>query len=254
MAPESWSALRIPGFLKTSSYMWGPGFAALVVMSLRGALHQRTITFFGTARLRSVAFYLVPLCAATAAYVPFGGPIVIVMALLVGVVGLFNILGEELGWRGYLQDALRPLPRVWRYIVIGILWEAWHFTNRFHGRSLAEVGVTLAASYPIVIVLSALIGEATDRSRALLVAVTLHFWIDGLFELPKLFNGPTLLTYTVFGGSLIYWVVLLWKWPTNRELPAESPSPTASVTMAVEPDRELRAPGSADDLSQQTAR
>jgi membrane protease YdiL (CAAX protease family) len=217
MAPESWNAWRLPGFLKTSTYMWGPGLAALIVMSLRGRGFPRTITFFGPARKWSLAFYIVPLCAVAAVYVPLMGPSVIAPTLLVGVVGLFNILGEELGWRGFLQDALRPLPRIGRYLLIGILWEAWHFTNRIHGRAAHEVALTLAVWYPSVIILSAVIGEAADRSRALLVAVTLHLWVDALFELPSLFNGPAFLIYAVFGASSVFWLVLLWKWPSRRE-------------------------------------
>lgn len=30
MNPESWKAWGIPGILKTYSYMWGPGIAALI--------------------------------------------------------------------------------------------------------------------------------------------------------------------------------------------------------------------------------
>ena len=44
-------------------------------------------------------------------------------AFLVMVVGrgFFQVLGEELGWRGFLQDALRPLPRMRRYVLIGAM-------------------------------------------------------------------------------------------------------------------------------------
>ena len=65
-------------------------------------------------------------------YAPLVGIRTAVVGVL-AVLGFFNILGEELGWRGFLQDALRPLPRGWRYLPIGILWEFWHFTNRTHG-------------------------------------------------------------------------------------------------------------------------
>jgi hypothetical protein len=41
-----------------------------------------------------------------------------------------SILGEELRWRGFLQDALRPLPPVKRFVLIGVMWEFWHFTTR----------------------------------------------------------------------------------------------------------------------------
>jgi len=71
-------------------------------------------------------------------------------------------------------------------------------------------------SYPIVIGLSALFGEAADRSRSLVVALTLHFWVDALFEVPRLVDGPSWPTYAVFGASLVFWAVALWKWPAHR--------------------------------------
>ena len=61
------------------------------------------------------------------------------MTAALSVIGFFNILGEELGWRGFLQDALRPLARLPRYVLLGAIWEFWHFTNRTHQGSLAEI-------------------------------------------------------------------------------------------------------------------
>jgi hypothetical protein len=211
----SWQAWHFPGFLKTSTYMWGPGLAALVILGWRRRTHARTITFFGSARSWSCTFYLVPLVALALAYLPSAGLRGPAVAGVLGAIGWFNILGEELGWRGFLQDALRPLPRGWRYLVIGVMWEAWHFTNRTHGREPAEVVRTLAVSYPIVIALSTVLGEATDRSRSLLVAVTLHFWADALFEVPSFMQGSALATYAVFGGAIVFWALLLWRWPTR---------------------------------------
>jgi hypothetical protein len=217
---ESWQAWHFPGFLKTSTFMWGPGLAALVVFAWRGRVHPRTITFWGTSRLWSAAFFLIPLVVLAAAYLPWAGIRAPLVGCLLAVLGFFNIMGEELGWRGFLQDALRPIPRVWRYVAIGALWEAWHFTNRTYGREPADVARTLAVWYPMLMVMSAMIGEATDRSRSLVVAVTLHFWVDALMEVPSLMNGPATPTYAVFGASVAFWIFLLWRWPV-RALPAE---------------------------------
>jgi membrane protease YdiL (CAAX protease family) len=213
MYSTSWQAWRLPAFLKTSCYMWGPGLAALAVLILRQLHHPRTITFFGSSRQWSLVFFALPLVALAIVYAPLVGIRVAVIGLL-AVVGFFNILGEELGWRGFLQDALRPLPRGWRYLTIGILWEFWHFTNRTSGPDLSATVRGLVVSYPTVIALSIVIGEATDRARSLVVAVTLHFWLDALFEVPRLVDGPAWPTYSVFGLSLIFWSVILWMWPS----------------------------------------
>jgi membrane protease YdiL (CAAX protease family) len=186
----------------------------LAVLNLRPH-HRRTITFLGPSHRWSLAFFVLPLIALGTVYAPLVGIRAAVVGIL-AVVGFFNILGEELGWRGFLQDALRPLPRGWRYLAIGILWEFWHFTNRTHGPDVSETVRGLMVSYPTVIALSVAIGEATDRARSLVVAVTLHFWIDALFEVPRLVDGPAWPTYLVFGPSLVFWAFLLWMWPSHR--------------------------------------
>jgi membrane protease YdiL (CAAX protease family) len=156
-----------------------------------------------------------PLITLATVYAPIVGS----RAALAGVplvLGFFNILGEELGWRGFLQDALRPLPRGWPYLTIGVLWEFWHFTTRTRGPDVSETVRGLMLSYPTVIALSAVIGETTDRAASLVVAVTLHFWTDALFEVPRLVDGPAWPTYLVFGLSLIFWSILLWLWPSPQ--------------------------------------
>ena len=67
-----------------------------------------------------------------------------------------------------------------------------------------------------MIALSVVTWKATDRAGSLVVAVTLHFWIDALFEVPRLVDGPAWPTYLVFGLSLIFWAVLLWFWPSPQ--------------------------------------
>ena len=67
--------------------------------------------------------------------------------------------------------------------------------------------LTLAVSYPVVILISWIIGEATDRSRSLVVAVTLHAWVNLLFEL-----GRYPITYVVSLLAVAFWIYLLLTW------------------------------------------
>ena len=210
MHPESWMAWRFPMPLKNTLLMWGPGIAALICFRLFRKSHNRTITFAGKQKLRALAFYFLPMIALAIVGVrsPEMGPgIVHLFVILIAVIGLINILGEELGWRSFLQDALRPLPKPSRYILIGLIWAGWHFTNLFAHREGAELWTYLAWYVPLTIALSAVIGEATDRSRALLVAVTLHAWVNILWE----FSGPG--TYAVLAASMAFWGWMLWRWP-----------------------------------------
>jgi len=195
----------IPKLLLHWGLMWGPAIAALVCMVAFRRSHCRVITLAGNSWVRSVLFYAAPflLLAAFRAHVLYG----YAQPALVAAFPMFvSIFGEELGWRGFLQDALRPLPPVKRFILIGVLWEFWHFTTRTaQGGSPLRVTVTLLISYSAVILLSFLIGYAAERSRSVVVAVSLHSYVDLLLNNLDLYL-PLLLALPV-------WVVLLLTWP-----------------------------------------
>jgi membrane protease YdiL (CAAX protease family) len=224
LRPEAWAAWRLPMPLRMTVLMWGPGLAALLCLRLFRASHPRTVFPAGGSWRRALAFYFAPMGALAIVGVRLpgaGGGTVHALVLAIAVVGLLNTLGEELGWRGFLQDALRPLPRPARYATIGLLWAAWHFTNLFAHREGSELWTYLAWYLPATIALSALIGEATDRSRAVLVAATLHAWIDLSMEVPGM--G----TLVVLAGAVPFWAWLLWTWPKPEVGSGRGVSPDA---------------------------
>jgi membrane protease YdiL (CAAX protease family) len=185
--------------------MWGPGIAALVCMAVFRRSHRRAITLGGNSWSKSILFYATPflLLAMFRAHALYGYDLPPLRAAFPMFV---SILGEELGWRGFLQDALRPLSPVKRFVLIGVLWEFWHFTTRTtHGWSLQRIAVTLLISYSAVILLSFVLGYAAERSRSVVVAVSLHLYIDVLLNNLDLYI-PLLL-------ALPIWVLLLVTWP-----------------------------------------
>lgn len=221
MEPEAWNAWRIPGVLKTWTYMWGPGIAAIICLVLFKKSHPKTIGFFGNSVLKSLLFYFIPLAALCIPGVEGQGMNAHLFPLAFSIIGFITILGEELGWRGFLQDALRPLPPAKRYILLGIMWELWHFTNRTHHRGILQA-VTLVAMFAVVtVILSFLIGTAADKSKSLVVAVTLHAWVDILFE----FQG--LGTWIVFACCIPFWIWMLLKW--NKEEAVQPATETFSI-------------------------
>jgi hypothetical protein len=203
----------VPALFKTSIIMWGPGIAAIVCFRVFNRTHLKTITFLGSSVSQSLLFYFFPFLVhlilsffpGTAEHKPQMTP------LIYAELGLFNIVGQELGWRGYLQDAVRPLPKPFRYILIGILWELWHFTSRTALGSLTDVATRIIIFYPVCILFSWLIGEATDRSKSLFVAFTLHFWFYMLYDEPNIHNIATIAL------SLPVWLYLLYNWKQSFE-------------------------------------
>jgi hypothetical protein len=185
--------------------MWGPGMAALVCLVAFRRSHRRAITLGGSSWGRSILFYAAPflLLAVFRAHRLYGYDL---PPLLAAFPMFVSILGEELGWRGFLQDALRPLPPLKRFVLIGALWEFWHFTTRTtHGWSLARIAVTLLISYSAVILLSFVLGYAVEHSRSVVIAVSLHLYLDVLLNNLDLYI-PLLLALPV-------WALLLLTWP-----------------------------------------
>ncbi|HYH14305.1 MAG TPA: CPBP family intramembrane glutamic endopeptidase [Flavisolibacter sp.] len=206
MNGASWAQWAVPNFIKTWSYMWGPGMAAIICFFLFRKSLKRTITFFGSSVLKSLAFYSIPILGLAAVGIDGQGMNAHLYPLVFGLLGFISILGEELGWRGFLQDALRPLSPLARYALIGVMWELWHFTNRMGHGELLQVVIRVSVWVVALCIVSFIIGSATDRSKSVVVAVTLHAWIDILAE----FNQTA--TYVVFGLSIPFWMYLLWKW------------------------------------------
>lgn len=197
---ESWNSWNVPSIVKTASYMWGPGISAIICLIIFRKIHVRKITFFGTSVLKSLAFYIVPIIPLAIFSIPGDE------AYMIPIFGFVMILGEELGWRGFLQDALNNLSPLKKYMLIGAMWEMWHFTTRMsnglHISTFVKVGVFLIGC----IVISYIAGALTDKTKSIVVAVTLHSWTDILVE----YSSTS--TYVIFGLSLIFWSYLIWTW------------------------------------------
>ena len=157
--PTAWrSWLFVPAAL-------GPLIAALVCYRYDRTTPCR-IGLFGNDRVGSILVALIPLIVfATAGYVKGGVPGLLYAVAAVCIALLYS-LGEEAGWRGYLQDALLPLNARQRYLLVGVLWWAWHvrFTNYFEW-----------TVFPLIVIASAFVlGYAAEKTRSLLVVASMH--------------------------------------------------------------------------------
>ena len=118
---------------------------------------------------------------------------------------LVYALGEEAGWRGYLQDALRPLRAPLRYLIVGVLWWAWHarFATFFDG--------TL---FLLIVVASAfLLGHVAQETRSLLMVASMHSAIMLLTM-----GGSPGLYHSVAGGVIVLgWILIRVFRPSKAE-------------------------------------
>jgi membrane protease YdiL (CAAX protease family) len=211
----SWNASRIPTELRDLT--WGPAVAAFLVLYLFPHARTGRISFFGTSRARSLCFFLIPILFSWIGVAIQTGRISykLIYYLLVGGVSIF---GEEMGWRGFLQGALRPLGRVRGYLLLAFMWEAWHFTSHTRG-TLHQVIERLAIYVPLVIVITFILGFLTERTGSLLLATTFHEWMDILAD-PAGSGG----LFWCGLACIPVWIWLVWTWPKRKPAVAEDPN------------------------------
>lgn len=206
-SPES--AIGLPFWLLM---VWGPSLAA-IVLSIRGGqlaeLLARSVKV-STVPLAAWALVLAPLALlivlrpfAPADTTPIGlGMIVIVV--------IFNLilgpLGEELGWRGYLQEHLNHrIGWLEASLVIGATWLIWHLPLWTIDSPHAQIALPLFAAH--VMLYAVIIGAAyTISGGSVLPAILIHLTVNLASNL-AIFSGfrdPN----AWFGASLVPYVFL----------------------------------------------
>lgn len=151
---------------------------------------------------------------------------------ILGVYGTLMAMGEELGWRGYLQPRLDAAGVRWSVIVVWLCQLAYHAplmagAGYLEGDSLAKSLLLFAlGDLPITFVIAWL----AYRARTLWPAVFLHSFHNTISQwlYPKLFASENralldgeggllpMLGYVVLGVALFVW--MRWRGPSWAEL------------------------------------
>lgn len=209
--PASWAAFTLLGVWKGVAPGFGPAIAALITMVVFRKSHPRTVSLFGSSVLRSLLFLITPIAVFTAFGVRQGEAATEVAFLVVAFIAYG--FGEETGWRGFLWDALRPLPQGPRIILVAVLWGVWHFTS-FLGGAPLDVLKMMALMTAVWIFGSWGLGKAIDHTKAITVAAVLHLAFNFARHLPGAIAWPSL------GVCVVIWVLLLVTWPKQAEQPS----------------------------------
>ena len=203
----AWNAWGLPEEIKGLTQPWGPALAAIAAVYLFPRMRSRSVSLLGSSWKRSAVCFLVPIVFATLASAIQSRhfPYRLVYYLLVGG---FSTLGEELGWRGFLQGALRPLGRVRGYLLLALMWEVWHFTSHTKG-TLHEVFSRLAIIVPAIVLITFALGFLTERTGSVVLATAVHEWID---------LGADAGGYFLWAGlaAVPVWLWIAWTWPESN--------------------------------------
>ena len=95
--------------------------------------------------------------------------------LVAPILAIVIALGEEYGWRGYLQSELFKLGRVRGVLLLGVIWGVWHWPLILMGYNYPGhplLGLLLMALHTIG--LAIVLGYAVLRSGSVLLSAYLH--------------------------------------------------------------------------------
>jgi membrane protease YdiL (CAAX protease family) len=118
---------------------------------------------------------------------------VLVNVSILGTYGTLTALGEELGWRGYLQPRLDVTGVRGSFVVVGLCWSLYHAPFALVDWSGTTVGLGFALAKGLVldVSLSYLWARLSYSAGSLWPAVFLHSFHNGVSQwlFPKFFAG-----------------------------------------------------------------
>jgi membrane protease YdiL (CAAX protease family) len=115
---------------------------------------------------------------------------------------VFYSLCEEYGWRGYLQQALKPLKLPLRVFLIGTLWYIWHLnflnpsiTVQAH---MIQYGSLLLGAWGLL--------KISEVTNSLLFVASVHLIFNVLADVPLLWNAKIIIVIS----AIIVWIALIF--------------------------------------------
>ncbi len=141
----------------------GPAIGALVASKLFGFKISMTLKGdFKNLLIPFSIYWLLPMILiSTYSYITTND-FSIMLCLTILVYGLC----EEFGWRGFLQPALKFLPKFTGIFVLTILWYVWHLNFGLDLSHLMFFGILLLGSWGI--------GVVADKTNSLLAVAAFH--------------------------------------------------------------------------------
>jgi len=201
-----WSFLQM--FAVAVLFLGGSIAVAAFVSWIIFGPQNRTSSLFGTKPLLAVLMAIVPIIVvAVLGYEnDFGMNPHLAGAAMAGLLVLYA-LGEEIGWRGYMNDALSPAPYIVRGSLIGAAWWAWHFWFLDEGSTMQEQIQLLA----ILTATSFLFISIIGMSRSWLSVAAFHS-VANIGMLAGAFDVPTNKRLLMGGIALVILIAIHSYW------------------------------------------
>lgn len=157
----------------------------------------------------------------------FAWALVPIALLATSLFSTFVLLGEEFGWRGYLQIRLfseRPLLAA---VTTGIIWGIWHYPINLRGYNFPEHPILGLLVFPIsTVLLSIIFGWLRLRTGSVWSASLAHAAtnsVGGSLTVLLFLGGPDLLFSSYLGllgwiplGAVCLWIILTGRLKPER--------------------------------------
>lgn len=167
----------------------GPALGALTAikifslhnpMSLKGIYKNAIVPF--------AVYWILPAVLIAGVYYFVMGKFPILLMFTVLVYGLL----EEIGWRGFLQEQLKSLPKFTSILIIAILWFAWHLNFETTPSNMIFFGIIFFGTWGI--------GKVYSSTGSLLAVAGVHS-LNNFFR-----NGLHQTELTLILSLLVIWI------------------------------------------------
>ena len=193
----------------------GVFIGALIAIYLLRKERKTKISFFGTSKRKGLLMSVIPIALLTIIGVKNDYEINTNLYGLIVVMGsLIYCVMEEFGWRGYLQEELKDIKPVKRYLIIGFVWYLWHLTfltEATISENLFFLGMLLFGSWGI--------GQVAESTKSILASACFHLIIQIMMFNSLIKNGlDGTQKLIILGVSVFLWILILKKWQNKYEL------------------------------------
>lgn len=173
----------------------GPAVGAFISMALFNFPFRLSLKGnYRSLLLPLVVFWIFPvILIGTVTYLQQGNfPVILIVTVLV-----YGLL-EEIGWRGFLQEQLKGLPKLWSIAIIAVLWFVWHLNSEFTTSNMVFLGILMLGTWGI--------GKVYNSTYSLLAVAGFHslnnFFRNGIHETELILIAVLLVVWI---GFMVYY-------------------------------------------------
>ena len=204
-------------YILTNVLLEGSGviIGGLIALSLLKKKRETQISFFGTSKIKSLIMVTIPIIILTIIGVDNDFEMNSHLYGLIAITGtLIYCLMEELGWRGYLQEELRILNPLPKYLIIGFVWYVWHLsflTEASVGDNLFFLGMMILGSWGI--------GQVAESTKSIIASACFHMIIQIMMFNALIKNGiDGTEKIVILGISVTFWFIIIKKWEKENTI------------------------------------